>query len=114
MSVVIWPKNNAHYGKTREQILHALRDALHGRCESAWLFGSFARGEERPGSDLDLIVIKKTTRPFLERAREFDDLWDIFPALDLLVYTTEEFAALQQEVAPGFHRTIATEKIRLL
>lgn len=114
MGTVIWPKNNAYYGKTREEILSALQAALMGRCESAWLFGSFARNEERPGSDLDLIVVKNTERPFLERAREFDDLWSIFPALDLLVYTPKEFAALQQEEARGFHRTIAIQKIRLL
>ncbi len=114
MGAIVWPKTDAYRGKTREGLLNEISSALSGRCESAWLFGSFARNEERPGSDLDLIVVTETQRPFLERARDFNDLWSIFPAIDLLVYTPVEFAQIMQENAPGFRKTIAQEKIRIV
>jgi predicted nucleotidyltransferase len=44
----------------RERILAAARDALLAALPDAWaiyVFGSFARGEEWPGSDLDLAVL---------------------------------------------------------
>ena len=44
----------------RERILAAARDALLAALPDAWaiyVFGSFARGEEWPGSDLDLGVL---------------------------------------------------------
>src|SRR5215467_13180924 len=59
------------------------------------LFGSRARGEADEYSDYDLIVIKRTDRPFLDR------LYDMVPYLrqitrpaEILVYTPEEFARM--------------------
>ena len=46
-------------GKTdHEGVIKVIRDFLEkdGRIAKAWLFGSFARGEERAGSDIDLMV----------------------------------------------------------
>jgi uncharacterized protein len=41
--------------------LHRIRSALHQqlgtRLQGAWLFGSRARGEQRPSSDFDLAVL---------------------------------------------------------
>jgi len=61
------------------------------------LFGSRARGEADAYSDYDLIVIKCTDKPFLQRLRdmvpyviEFDH-----PA-EILVYTPEEFDRMRQ------------------
>ena len=59
------------------------------------LFGSQARGETDIYSDYDVIVIKRTDHPFLER------LHDMVPYLvefdrpaEVLVYTPEEFAQM--------------------
>jgi len=56
------------------------------------LFGSRARGEADEFSDYDLVVLKQTDRPFLQR------LQDMVPYLvefdrpaEILVYTPEEF-----------------------
>lgn len=113
MSVIVWPKKSA-LEKNPEQVISQVCHALAGRVEAAYIFGSLARGEIHPGSDLDLIVIKETKRPFLERAREFDDLWEIFPRLDLLVYTPAEFAALSAETAPGFWKSVTGEMKKIL
>jgi uncharacterized protein len=56
--------------KPLRQLVEARRDEIkaivarhHGR--SVALFGSVARGEERPGSDIDLLVeLEPGTRPF--------------------------------------------------
>jgi predicted nucleotidyltransferase len=59
------------------------------------LFGSRARGEADEYSDYDLIVIKKTSRSFLQR---LEDMVPFLAAFDhpaeILVYTPEEFEQL--------------------
>ena len=55
-----------------------LRRLLNGQVLSAGLFGSFARGEARPGSDIDLLVVIETIR---ERERVGALLSDKLPSL---------------------------------
>lgn len=43
-------------------LAHDLRPLLEGLVLSAGLFGSFARGEAKPGSDIDLLVITETLK----------------------------------------------------
>ena len=39
------------------EMIHKLQDCLATLpIEKAWLFGSYSRGEERPDSDIDLLV----------------------------------------------------------
>lgn len=56
------------------------------------LFGSQARGEADEYSDYDLIVIKRTDKPFLDRLRDMVPYLVRFsrPA-EILVYTPDEF-----------------------
>ena len=58
------------------------------------LFGSLARGDVREKSDIDLIVVKETDEKFLDRLDEFyeDARW----AMDILVYTPEEFEWMKE------------------
>src|SRR5206468_5424429 len=59
------------------------------------LFGSRARGEADEYSDYDLMVIKCTDRPFLDRLRDMVPyLRQITRPADILVYTPEEFACM--------------------
>lgn len=67
------------------------------RPEKVLLFGSLARGEVSSWSDLDLIVVKKTPKRFLDRIDEVLRLIDPKVGVDLLVYTPEEFARLCAE-----------------
>lgn len=59
--------------------------------EKVILFGSYAKGSYDPFSDIDLIIIKKTRKRFLDRLK--DVLMIIKPnyAIDILVYTPQEF-----------------------
>jgi predicted nucleotidyltransferase len=56
------------------------------------LFGSRVRGEADEHSDYDLVVIKRTDRPFLDRLRDMVPyLVELARPVDILVYTPEEF-----------------------
>ena len=109
MGVIVWPTSPPLGGKTKDEIIGLLRQALHGRVEAAYIFGSLARGELHSTSDVDLIVVKETGKPFVERCRDFDDLWKIFNRLDLLVYTPAEFKAQLESKTPGFWKSVAEE-----
>jgi uncharacterized protein len=65
--------------------------ARHG-ASRAFVIGSYARGVADAWSDLDLVVVMPTDRPFVERPLALTDVLDAVPmAVDLLVYTPEEF-----------------------
>ena len=70
------------------------------------MFGSVARGEADEWSDLDLIVIADTDRTFFERFRDFDGLYEVWPRLDLLVYTSAEFERMVDEENPFLLRAL--------
>ena len=56
------------------------------------LFGSYARGESNSYSDIDLVIIANTRRPFVERFKDYSDVLAVSPAaVEMLVYTPAEF-----------------------
>jgi predicted nucleotidyltransferase len=60
--------------------------------EQIILFGSRARGEADEYSDYDVIVIKRTDLPFLDRLKDMVPyLVEFDRAAEILVYTPEEF-----------------------
>jgi hypothetical protein len=59
-------------------------------------FGSYARGDQGVGSDLDLVaVVRDARRPFAERPLALDTAGLPVPA-KLLVYTEAEWRALEE------------------
>lgn len=82
-------------------------------AERAVVFGSYARGTADGYSDLDLVVVMPTDRPFLERWPILRGLLDALPlSVDLLVYTPEEFA-LGSERGMGIFAAIADEGVTI-
>ncbi len=82
--------------------------------EKIILFGSQARGVATPQSDVDLVVIKKTSVPFLQRMRELARILvkaRLGQGADVLVYTPEEFQMLSKRWNPFFHRLRQEGKI---
>ncbi len=79
---------------------------LFGRrgVESAWVFGSLAKGTSTVTSDLDLLAVWDTDLPPLQRAIAL--MADSHPAVsvDLLVYTPKEFARIAS--AEQFERAV--------
>jgi uncharacterized protein len=104
--VLRWPDAEAVRGALADWA-RALRDR-EPELRAVACFGSYARGDWGPGSDLDVIVIlAHDETPPLERARRFDMSALPVPS-DLLVYTEAEFNEL---IGSGtrFARMLETE-----
>lgn len=66
--------------------------------ERVYLFGSTARGDADELSDLDIVIIKPTAVPFIERLLEVGRLLPAgVGAVDLLVYTPDEFETMLRD-----------------
>jgi uncharacterized protein len=62
------------YGMLLKDHLLAMRQVIRKTAESAgardvWLFGSVARGEDRPDSDIDFLVTLEPGRSLMDLAR---------------------------------------------
>jgi predicted nucleotidyltransferase len=60
------------------------------------LFGSIVSGNIREWSDIDMVIIKNTDKPFLERIRDITRLLKPKAGLDVMVYTPDEFDDLSR------------------
>lgn len=73
------------------------------------MFGSYARGRADLYSDLDLVVVVPTELAFFERAKELlPEVWELGLAVDVLVYTPEEWARMRAE-GNSFAATVEQE-----
>jgi uncharacterized protein len=78
-------------GRLFDEIVRRIR--LVGSPKRVVLFGSRARGDAGPGSDLDLLIIEESALPRYKRpVRYLSALVGLFPAKDVVVYTPEEVA----------------------
>jgi predicted nucleotidyltransferase len=76
------------------------------------LFGSAARGESDQMSDLDIIVVAERVAPrFLDRIADAYDLIVPTYALDLLIYTPEEYQAMLAASNPLIERAESEGKV---
>ena len=73
------------------------------RVDSVFLFGSFARGDQREDSDVDLLILSDDFKemPFIKRLELLSKLRN-HPmtgevAMDIFGYTPEEFERLENE-----------------
>jgi uncharacterized protein len=102
----------------RESVLSALRAWVaqevpgHPQLVTLVLFGSYARGDNGVGSDVDLLaVVKASGEPFEARALHWNMLPLPVPA-EILVYTAEEWEAMRKE-GRRFFRTVEREGLLL-
>lgn len=65
--------------------------------EKVILFGSFANGNQKVDSDIDLAVIKKTKAGLADRLRKIAKVVKTWEALDVLVYTPQEWEDALEE-----------------
>ena len=75
-------------------------------AEKAIIFGSSARGDADQYSDIDLIVVKRTDRGFVDRLADVVDCIKPDFALDVFVYTPEEFERMREEGNPLVTRAL--------
>jgi predicted nucleotidyltransferase len=88
-----------------EDIVARITEAIHP--QKIILFGSWARGERGPHSDIDLLIIQESSLPRPQRYALVRRLfWGMRLPMDILVYTPEEFARYQS-VPGSFTHTVA-------
>lgn len=94
------------------ELLHDIEDlrrrlAPHvQRALKVVAFGSVARGEADAWSDLDLLIVADTARPFFERFKDFAGIYDVWPRLDLLIYTPAELERMIAQENPFILRAL--------
>ena len=82
---------------------------VHSEVIRIGYFGSYARGDWGPGSDLDvLMVVEGSEEPFERRAAQWDTT-ELPVAVELLLYTKAEWERLPQW--GRFYRTVIRETI---
>ena len=78
--------------------------------EKIILFGSVARGMNDEFSDIDLIIVFKTQKRFMERLRDLYMAWNLPKAVDILAYTPDEFDLMLRE-SPFIQDAVAHGKV---
>lgn len=82
--------------------------------EKVFLFGSVARGEATQQSDIDLLIIAKTDKPFPSRMSPIHDIlremkypWSV----ESVIYTPEEFKRAQEKGSLFIYEVITTGQL---
>ena len=70
------------------------------KVDKMLLFGSFARGDYRRWSDIDLLIVSKDFRNIkkVKRPVKLYDYWTYKYPVDFLCYTPEEFKRLSKRI----------------
>jgi len=74
--------------------------------QRVWLFGSFARGDYHAASDVDLLIVKETDLPFVQRAADVWRACESTLSIEPLVYTPAEFERMQRQENPLIARAL--------
>lgn len=89
------PIAECEYPAVTPALLRELVSRIHkaGKPLKIVLFGSRARGEERPGSDIDLLIVERSKLPHWERSPKYYHVaGDVYPCVDIVVWTPAEIA----------------------
>lgn len=65
--------------------------------EKIILFGSAVSGRMHEWSDIDFVVVKKTSKRFYDRIGEVSLMVDHILPIDFIVYTPEEFERMSKD-----------------
>lgn len=85
--------------RTADEVAERIRPVLekHGVAKGI-LFGSYALGTQTERSDVDLILVQRTSKRFLDRYEGIlRDLYKVLRGVDIevLIYTPEEVEAIR-------------------
>jgi predicted nucleotidyltransferase len=84
------------YRELLEQSAREIVDRLAPlNAQKISLFGSYARGRADLFTDLDVLVIMDTDRPFIDRTAEIYKLLALPVDADILCYTPAEYKEMQ-------------------
>ena len=107
------PPSLALQRETLARCLEAMNRALPLR--EVWLFGSHARGEARPDSDVDLCLVAEGAERQLKAAQSFREAMEAVPAKPpfTLIPIAPSRLAEKKAVGDHFFETILTEGLLL-
>ena len=107
------PPSLAPQRETLARCLEAMNAALPLR--EVWLFGSHARGDARPDSDVDLCLVAEGAERQTKASAKFSDaIWDVFPrpAFTLIPITPTRLAE-KRAIGDFFFSTVLNEGVLL-
>lgn len=78
------------YIKLLDESVKKVVEELKGKAEKIMIFGSYPERKDLL-SDLDVVVVMQTDKPFIERLREIYSYLALPVDADILWYTPEEF-----------------------
>lgn len=107
---VQWSVNPARRARLEAELRRILAELPRLGVTRAILFGSLASGHVGPASDLDLILVAPCQEKFTRRLERFYRALDPSVALDLFVYTPEEFGAMA-EANPFVRAAVARGRV---
>jgi predicted nucleotidyltransferase len=108
-----WARHKAGVLQISE-IRALVKKALAGIDAKVFLFGSYARGEATPDSDLDIMVIKKQpVQNWLTETAALRRLMRFGKSLDLVVEDEASFAKWKSEYGTIQHE-VSREGVRLV
>lgn len=88
-----------------------IRSLMPYQPEKIILFGSFARNDFHEGSDIDIIIIKETSKRFLDRIGDILALYQGRQGLEVLVYTPQEVKEMLAHNNPFMCQVMAEGKV---
>ena len=105
------PPSLAPQRETLARCLEAMNSALPLR--EVWLFGSHARGEARPDSDVDLCLVAEGAEQQLKAAQKYGDaMWEIEdkPSFTLMPIAPQRLEE-KKEIDDHFFGTVLSEGV---
>ena len=100
------------YSKLLEESLQTIVDKLKDRVERISIFGSYAKGRRDLFTDLDVIIVMKTDKPFIQRLKEVYSLLALPVDADILCYTPEEYGRMKAGFLKNVEEVILYERGR--
>lgn len=82
--------------KLEEELGRLLPEIIRMGVEKIIIFGSLASNEIHKSSDIDIIVVQKSHKRFLDRIEEFYQKLRPHVATDFFIYTPDEFNELKE------------------
>jgi predicted nucleotidyltransferase len=85
------------HARLLEESVQKMVKVLRGWVEMISLFGSYARGRSDLFTDLDILIIMKAEKSFVDRVKEIYSLLALPVDADILCYTPEEVERLKNK-----------------
>jgi predicted nucleotidyltransferase len=82
--------------KLESELKRIIPEIIKLGVEKIILFGSLNSGNVHKSSDIDILVIQRTEKRFLERLDEYYNYLKPKVAIDIFVYTPEEFEEMKE------------------